>query len=218
MRYPRIYYKTLAELWAEHGPNTTVMHMGANQMRGPYGHETTRVEIIQLAMWGWGRLGVNSMHGGTNKPRPQIVPSTSAAGRAIMFKATKQLLPRTQTHHAVLEGSTFTWGSTSMVVGCEDQFIKYVYPIAEDEGGAKIHMWWSEKPCNTACWNDGYMFIRAAQSTEMEFFVANHQWMENDLLFADIIFPVSTHFELNDIISNTAGYSSDITSIIYQEK
>ncbi len=215
---PEYTIKALAEEWGRKGTSTSVMHMGANQMRGPFGHETTRIEITQLAMQGWGRLGVNSIHGGTNKARPKITPSSSAAGRATMFRSTPQFLPRTQTHHAILEGSTETWGSTSMVVQAEDQFIKYVYPIATEDGGAKIHMWWSEKPCNTACWNDGFMFIRAAQSTEMEFFVANHQWMENDLLLADIIFPVSTHLELNDIISNTAGYSADTTTLIYQKK
>ena len=39
----------------------------------------------------------------------------------------------------------------------------------------------------------------AFRSPKIEFVLAQHPWLENDCLFADIILPSSTKFETNDI-------------------
>lgn len=62
----------------------------------------------------------------------------------------------------------------------------------------KIHMLWSEKPCNMNCWDGGFNYQDAIRTDEVEFFVTNHQWLENDSLFADLILPVTTCVEDND--------------------
>ena len=41
--------------------------------------------------------------------------------------------------------------------------------------------------------------IEAFRSPKIECFVANHQWLENDCLFADIILPVTCQLELEDL-------------------
>ena len=70
-----------------------------------------------------------------------------------------------------------------------------------------VHMLWSEKPCNMNCWNGGFEFQDAIRSDEVEFFVTNHQWMENDSLFADLVLPVTTCVEDDDTMgaSMTVG-------------
>jgi trimethylamine-N-oxide reductase (cytochrome c) len=98
----------------------------------------------------------------------------------------------------------------------EDQFVKYSYPIPAEKGGTEIHMIWSEKPCNSACWNDGFNFIEAVRNPKIECFIANHQWMENDCLFADIVLPVTTKFEEEDIGLPRAGLAGQRPILSYQ--
>lgn len=64
----------------------------------------------------------------------------------------------------------------------------------------KIHMIWSEKPCNMNCWDGGFRYQKAIRTNEVEFFVTNHQWLENDSLFADLVLPVTTCLEDNDSV------------------
>ena len=68
-------------------------------------------------------------------------------------------------------------------------------------------MLWSEKPCNMNCWNGGFEFQDAIRSPQVEFFVTNHQWLENDSLFCDLVLPVTTCLEDDDTMgaSMTVG-------------
>jgi trimethylamine-N-oxide reductase (cytochrome c) len=103
--------------------------------------------------------------------------------------------------HAIQEGSIKWWGTPQIVyIPTEDQFKEYNYPRPADEGGTKCHLLWSEKPCNMGCWNSGFKFQDAMRSDEVEMFVTNHQWLENDSLFADLILPVTTCVEEDDTV------------------
>ena len=204
--------KALARAWASKA--TSIAMEGGNFMRGPYGHETARLAVIQLGMQGLGKPGVNKI--GLQFPRPSVMISVAAAQRAINFDPTPQQIPRTQVQHAILDGSCSSWGSTSFVMPVGDQFVKYSYPIAEENGGTEIHMIWSEKPCNIACWNDGFNFIEAVRSPKIECFIANHQWLENDCLFADLVLPVTTKFEETDIGCPRSGQAGQRPIMSYQ--
>ena len=63
-------------------------------------------------------------------------------------------------------------------------------------------MIWTDTPCWITCWNDSNSFIKALRSPKIEFILAQHPWLENDCLFADIILPVNTKFEEQDIASD----------------
>ena len=67
----------------------------------------------------------------------------------------------------------------------------------------KIHMLWSEKPCNMNCWDGGFRYQDAIRTDEVEFFVTNHQWLENDSLFADLVLPVTTCVEDDDTMGGS---------------
>jgi len=122
--------------------------------------------------------------------------------------APKQFIPRCLVHNAILNGSAEWYGlqvfSTSQIpkegnyrlATSRFQFEKMVYPRP---GLSKVHMIWSSSPCNVTCWNDGNRFIEAYRSPEIETMVVQHPWMENDTCFADIILPVCTKHEMNDI-------------------
>ncbi len=60
-------------------------------------------------------------------------------------------------------------------------------------------MIWTDSPCYTTCWNDSNSYHKGVRSPEIEFVLAQHPWLENDCYFADLILPVSTKFEEEDI-------------------
>jgi len=107
-----------------------------------------------------------------------------------------QLIPKDLIHEAILNPPVSWYGNSTFPGTLEDQFVKYTYPA---EGCSEVHMIWTDTPCWITCWNDSNSYIRALRSPKIEFILAQHPWMENDCLFADIILPVSTKFEEKDI-------------------
>ena len=93
----------------------------------------------------------------------------------------------------------------------ENQFVKYQYPV---KGLPQIHMIWTDSPCWITCWNGGNQFIDALRSPKIEFMLAQHIWLENDCLFADVILPVRTKFEELDI--GVDGLSGQYRTINYE--
>jgi anaerobic selenocysteine-containing dehydrogenase len=83
-----------------------------------------------------------------------------------------------------------------------DQFNEYTYPIPKEEGGSEIHMMWTDTPCRITCWNGGNETELAMRNPKIEFIVAQHPWLENDCIYADIILPINTYMEVDDIITN----------------
>jgi anaerobic selenocysteine-containing dehydrogenase len=114
----------------------------------------------------------------------------------------KQLIPKTLIQEAILNPPISYMGTGAIEAPVEDQFIKYTYPIAREKGGTEIHMMWTDTPCRTTCWNDGNQTVEALRDPKIECIVAQHPWLENDCLMADIILPVNTTLEEDDIMLN----------------
>ena len=94
----------------------------------------------------------------------------------------------------------------------EAQFIKFHYPR---EGCSKVHMIWSDSPCNVTCWNAGNVFIDGYRSPDIETIITQQPWMENDCCFADLVLPVATKFEMRDLGNDT---SSGTYMTVYMEE
>jgi anaerobic selenocysteine-containing dehydrogenase len=107
-----------------------------------------------------------------------------------------QFIPKDLIHEAILNPPISWYGNSTFTGTVEDQFVKYTYPA---EGCSEVHMIWTDTPCWITCWNDSNSFIKALRSPKIEFVLAQHPWLENDCLLADIILPVSTKFEEQDI-------------------
>jgi molybdopterin guanine dinucleotide-containing S/N-oxide reductase-like protein len=226
---PSRVIKTLAREWAS--KRTTIAHgNGGPTIRGPYSSEPGRLEIYLLAMQGIGKPGVHQVKmlewGRRNlritEPMPQglVLPVVSSVYRGSMFGiAAKQtgntkefnenigqiptaIIPKDLTHEAILNPPLKWYGTTISRSPVEDQFTQYEYPA---EGCSEIHMMWTDSPCWITCWNDGNRYIKALQSPQIEFIAAQHPWMENDCRFADLVLPVSTKFEQEDIQSDCMG-------------
>ena len=126
-------------------------------------------------------------------------------GQKQLQVSSKQIIPKTQLSQAILEGSCWSSGSTQQFMHLEDQFKRYEYPIPKEEGGTEIHMIWMDNPCRTTCWNDGFKTVEAFRSPKIETIVVQHLWLENDAILADIILPINTKLEEEDIGRMSAG-------------
>jgi trimethylamine-N-oxide reductase (cytochrome c) len=209
--------KGLAHTWAKK-TTSCVHHYGGSFIRGPYSSEPARMEACLLGMQGWGGPGVNMYHEPLKRDYPRRGLNVSfmsiQPGSLGGNPNTPQIIPKTQIQDAILNPPTFTWGTTSIGSPRTDQFIKYIYPIAEEEGGTEIHMAWCDNPCRMACWNHGFGTLEAMRSEKIEFYLIQHPWFENDCILGDIILPVNTKIEEEDI--NTCWWSSGYYPILYE--
>jgi molybdopterin guanine dinucleotide-containing S/N-oxide reductase-like protein len=208
---PEWTIKALAREWA--GQVTSTMHYyGGSFIRGAYSHEPARLEVCLLGMQGLGKPGVHqyrTMMGGDMMPvrdQPRPVKEINRAfvrelwpGMRQLFLSSKQVIPKCLVHQAILNPPVTSWGSTLLAAPTEDQFKKYTYPIPKEEGGTEVHMIWMDNPCRTTCWNNAYLSIEAYRSPKIETIVVQHPWLENDTVFADIILPINTKLEEEDI-------------------
>ncbi|MCL5735395.1 MAG: molybdopterin-dependent oxidoreductase [Actinobacteria bacterium] len=234
---PSRIIKALARAWAA-APTSTVHGNGGNMARSPYATENIRMEVCLLGMQGlgkpgvhmlstieWGLMGVETppYEFGTSVPVPRhaFYPSVEAANRGFNFQgqrdAAVQLIPKDMIHVAINEATPekpISWyGTTFCRELTEDQFVKYQYPA---EGAPEIHMMWSDTPALMTCWNDSNYIAKAFQSPKIECIVAQHPWIENDCQFADLILPVATKFELDDI--GVDNLSAEYGTLFYDAK
>jgi trimethylamine-N-oxide reductase (cytochrome c) len=225
---PSRIIKALAREWASKA--TTVAHgFGGPYIRGSYSTEPARLEVLLLAMQGLGKPGRHqltwvggSFFGvrGVGHETPPLAgkalvrPSVNAAyhGYHPGPNIQKQIIPKPMIHDAILDGHFEIYGSSEQMSPREDQFKKYVYPVP---GCSEVHMIWTDTPCLLTCWNDSNRNVDAYRSPKIECMVAQHPWLENDCLFADIILPSNTKYETDDIGSDM---ESTQFSTVYRER
>jgi trimethylamine-N-oxide reductase (cytochrome c) len=228
---PSRLIKALAKEWA--AKVTSVVHgFGGPYIRGPYSHEVARIEGCVLGMQGLGKPGIQSfalntraVFGSEDHPMAPPTPCSIMSFPQLNVRASytgynpfpwqglpKQIIPKTLVHDAILDGHFEIYGSSLQVTPASEQFIKYKYPA---DGCSPIHMMWSDSPCLLTCWNDSNKIADAFCHESIEFILVQHPRMENDCLFADILLPVNTKFEEDDIGDDreSAGYD-----LIYLEK
>jgi anaerobic selenocysteine-containing dehydrogenase len=152
------------------------------------------------------------MPGNPGMPRPEFYPDVMPANQGKKIGTSKQIIPKNLIHEALLNPPISWYGTALLSERAEDQFVKYTYPAP---GCPEVHMIWTDTPCWITCWNDTNTYIKALKSPKIEFIMAQHPWLENDCLFADLILPVSTKFELDDI--GVDFYSGNFTTL-FREK
>ena len=212
--------KALARDWAQKA--VTIGHYFAGGMaRGPYATEPARLEIVLLGMQGLGKPGVHQAQiAYLGMPRNVLGAgrqymdmfnnlATSPVGDRLLkpHKGTplawgKQLVPKTLIEDAIKNGTVDFWGTGGHEEPTADQYKKYTYPLPKEDGGTEIHMMWTDTPCRVTCWNCGNDVCEAMLNPKIEFIVAQHPWLENDCVYADIILPTNTTLEVNDIMLN----------------
>lgn len=219
--------KALARKWAKEA--TTIAHCnGGSYIRSTYSHEPARLEVACLAMQGLGKPGRNQfkfiewgtygLPSANPAPRPLGRTFIDKAFRGFHFHPLESFIPKTLVPKAILgdytEDNPLTWyGYTLAGMPREDQFIQYQYPVP---GSKEIHMIWTDTPCWTTCWNGGNSMIEALRSEKIETVIAQHPWLENDCLMADILLPINTKFEEEDIGNDM--YSGCFNLVMHEEQ
>lgn len=222
---PSRQIKALAHQWAKRA--TSIGHgNGGSFIRSTYSHEPARFEAALMTMMGLGKPGRNIvkfiewyMYGLPSQQPAPCYSSNMIVGAAYHgwdFQETKSSIPKTLVAKALLGDYTaenpLTWmGYTVCSWPRENQFQQYQYPIP---GAEPIHMIWTDTPCWTTCWNGGNTMEDALRDERIECVVAQHPWMENDCLFADILLPINTKFEEEDVGQDNGG--GQFGSIFYE--
>jgi anaerobic selenocysteine-containing dehydrogenase len=211
---PEWTIKALAREFA--AKTTSIAHyFGGGLIRGPWAHEPARLECILLGMQGLGGPGVHQHQltyfglpraenlGGTFFWNPEIEERISLPVLSSVTAWQQQVIPKTLIQKAIESDTPIKWfatGAQNALV--QDQFNHYQYPIEKEKGGCQIHMIWTDTPCRITCWNDGNSTELAMRNPKIECIVAQHPWLENDCLYADIILPANTYMEVDDILTN----------------
>jgi trimethylamine-N-oxide reductase (cytochrome c) len=211
---PEWTIKALAREWTK--KVTSIIHyFGGSFIRGPFSHEPGRLECVLLGMRGLGKPGVHQCQiTYFGMPRAEGLKSIRFFNPALSERLKipcrttidawgKQLIPKTLIQDAILKPPLTFIGSGGQESPTEDQFIKYTYPIAKEDGGTEVHMIWTDTPCRITCWNHGNWTIEAFRHPKIECVVAQHPWLENECLYADIVLPANTTLEVEDIVTNT---------------
>lgn len=206
---PAAEIKALARYWATHNVSTAHCN-GGGYIRSCFSHEPARLEVALLAMQGVGapgrtmfkfiEWGLFGMAGLNSLPKGEWGTFMWAAYSGhVQGTYLTSFIPQTLVPKAILmpEGEKLTWpGRVVCNMPLEDQYLDYEFPLPD---AGRIHMIWTDTPCWSTCWNGGNMMQEALRDESIEFYLVQHPWMENDTLFADIILPISTKFEQNDI-------------------
>jgi trimethylamine-N-oxide reductase (cytochrome c) len=221
---PSRIIKALAKLWGSE-PTCTVHGNGGNMARSAYCTETMRLEVCLLGMQGLGKPGRHmfttiewglycgefpklTFGHAIPAPRHSIYLDMYAVNQGFQRKnPPRQIITKTLIHEAINNAPIKWHGTTLLREPTEDQFVEYKYPA---DGCSEIHMIWTDTPSLMTCWNDSNFTAQAYRNPKIEFMLAQHPWFENDCHFADIVLPVTTKFENEDIgIDNfTAEYGS----------
>lgn len=123
----------------------------------------------------------------------------------------QQFIPKCMIHDAILKEKIEWYGLDYFCAPASTQWKKHEFPRP---GCSRIHAVWTDSPCMTTCWNDGFSYVKAMRSPEIEFIVAQHPWLENDCYMADIILPVATRFEMDEISDDA---NSGIITSVFRE-
>jgi len=213
---PEWTIKALAREWALKIATFATRSSGP-LCRGPYATEPVRMQVACAAMQGLGKPGTNRPYQlMIPRARVQLNPFAAYRGmeeakQASLRWCPKQFIPKTRICDAILDHSKDNpmkfYSTGAFMMPTEDQFVQYQYPA---EGCSEIHMVWSDTPCWQTCWNDGYRMDKAFRSSKIETIIIQHPWLENDCLYADILLPTCTKFELEDIMIGTDQFCQSI--------
>ncbi|WP_139653289.1 molybdopterin-dependent oxidoreductase [Raoultibacter phocaeensis] len=216
--------KALARYWAKHA--VSIGHCaGGGLIRAAYSSEPARLEVCLLTMQQLGKPGagqINFMDVGLFGiddiypfPRCELQPDMNSVYHGwAMLTEPVNFIPKTLIPQAIMNPPVH-WSGGHVIAGmpAQDQFIEWDFP---QPGAGEIHMIWTDSPCWQTCWNGGNEMQRALRHPNLQFIVAQHPWLENDALFADIILPTTTKLEVNDISADL--FSGQYNMILHEEQ
>ncbi len=219
--------RALAREWASKKTHLAIRFGGA--CRTPYSTEWARMMVFLQTMQGMGRPGVSinpiahTAPIDSNARVPNKLtrdPKIGQGARVIPENPVKQCIYQTLIPQAILN-PPINWYGGKMWHPVEEQFIPFTYPMP---GESEVHMIWWDTVSNMANWNNTYQWAEAYRSPKIEVSIAQSILLENDALFADIVLPVCTQLEREDLsyqgLPYAMGRGSDVNNfaVIYMKE
>jgi trimethylamine-N-oxide reductase (cytochrome c) len=220
---------SLAREWASKPTMLNAYWSGG--CRTSYAHEWARAMITLQAMQGLGKPGVgiySFRYGGPNDPRqkgpPGYVFNFSSVAKNKIPNAIPQRLQYLNFADAILtdfkENPPLKWrGGGWIYTGPTDVFKEYTYPMP---GHSEIKMVWRYGASTLNVDAGGDWYARAYKSPKIEFILVQTIYNEPEAMFADILLPINTGLERNDLSeAGQAGrYGPGLSTrvVVYQRK
>jgi molybdopterin guanine dinucleotide-containing S/N-oxide reductase-like protein len=224
----------LAREWAAKRTMLDCFCLGGGACRQAYATEWARLMVYLMAMQGMGRPGVNLWTATNGAPfnADFKFPGYAASGidfyakksrqKGTLVNPVKQMLYRNLLPESILNPPR-SWLFETKRGSSLNQFHKFTYP---ENKGTECHMYYRHGSSFIGSMTETNNWVKMLQSPKLETIVVQDCWWNNSTRFADIILPVCTNFERNDI-SNAAevgGYVYDSSTstnhrvIVYQKK
>ena len=219
--------RSLARVWAAKRTYLAAGGLGAGfggACRTETGAQWARSVVMMMAMRGWGKPGINfgNLQIGAPQDLNFYFPGYSEGGisgdlynsassvnnycrmpHVLTLNPVLQAVPRQRLAEAITEGHTegYKWDGFSI----EGQYAKYSYP---KPGYSPIHMLYRYGSSSFGTVPGSDRLVAAYRHESIEFVVNQSIWMENEAQFADLILPVCTALERNDIAewASPGGY------------
>ncbi|MFC2063566.1 molybdopterin-dependent oxidoreductase [Chloroflexota bacterium] len=204
--------KALAREFAAKKTSTAYGRSGGGAVgRTIYADNPARIQVYLLAMQGFGAPGRHQLHqlrsaiggavqspstGGVN-PARKWASAMEADGIELPSNSERQSFPRGLFGPAVLNPPVEYYSVGS-------QFNKITYP---KPGFEPVHMIWGTSASYTGSMQWGFGVQKAMQDEKFECIVHQCMYMEDALVFSDIILPITTCEEQPDINTTTDTFN-----------
>jgi trimethylamine-N-oxide reductase (cytochrome c) len=204
--------KALARAWAAKPTSISYGRSGGGAVgRTLYADNPQRIQLYLQCMQGLGGPGKHTIHqlafaitGAVQPPNVgsvggnSMMASDMAADVTLPPAVERQAFPRGYFTKAVLEPPVSFYP-----VG--DQFTKRTYPMP---GKSEVHMIWGTSASYSGSHQWGHGIHKALQSPKLECIVHQAMWMEDAMVFSDIILPITTAPEAPEINTTTDSFNS----------
>jgi trimethylamine-N-oxide reductase (cytochrome c) len=204
--------KALARAWYKTPTSISYGRSGGGAVgRTIYADNPQRIQLYLQCMQGLGGPGKHTLHqpqgiiGGaaespsTGDVSPESVWSTMMAEEVEVPKSKDvQAFPKGYINQAILNPPVEFY-----TVG--DQFTKRVYP---EPGKSEVHFSWGTSATWTGSAQWGFGAQKALQSPKLECVVHQMMWMEDCMMFSDIILPITSAPEQPDVNDGVDIYNS----------
>jgi trimethylamine-N-oxide reductase (cytochrome c) len=218
---PEWTIKAVAREWASHITSAVMARQGGATCRAPYSTEPTRTRAYLLGMQGWGKPGQHLLRTGRvlyhsiSAPRMSVSASSAdlittvltdeiGAAEYAAAQDEQQQVNQRDLEKAILD-PPISWYRR------RPQHIEFEYPLP---GKSEMRMIWhgGGSSYHGGC-SGGTGKFNAFRSPKIEFSMCNAQFMEEPPLYCDIILPVRTQLENNDI-----KVTNDVYRCLHLEK
>ncbi len=207
----------LAREWAS--KPTFLLAYNAGACRISYAHEWTRLMALLTTMQGIGKPGVNICDDQSvpfdpaQKCIPGYAGGINLVAKTVTTNPITQVVDWLNFPEAILTdfkaNPPLKWHGGQTLNVPQDAFKQWTYP---SPGNSEIKMIYLNGASSLGASGWG-AYAKAYKNPKIEFFVVQNIFMEQDAMWADIVLPINTNLEHNDVSEAARGSGSARTPV-----